>query len=347
MGTTPSHTVAIADRVIGAAEPTFVVAEIGPNHMGDLAQAFRLIDAAAQAGADAVKFQLYRPGDMTADVPSWRIHGGPWNDSTLWEIYTEGQTPVEWIPELFDAVRGRGMIPFASPFSRWAVDALEEVGCPVYKIASLELGELGLIAYASATGKPLIMSTGMATHDRICRAVEACATPVVLLHCVAGYPTPLPEVNLRTISDLRVRFGDPVGLSDHSCEPLVAELAVGLGARMIEAHLMLPGTKCLDATHSLTSQEFKDMVAGIRHAEVALGGSRFNLPSLPSERRTDTFARRGLYASALYAGHGLQPEDTVRLRAPEGWPADTPLPVGRELSRDVKQYDPIQPEDFR
>ena len=349
MDALPPGSVAIDGRPIGPPFPCFVVAEVSANHEGDLRNALALVDAAATAGADAVKFQLYRPEDLTADVPSWRIRGGPWDGSTLWELYTRAQTPVEWMPELFAAVRARGMIPFASVFAPWAVEALEKLDAPCYKIASLELGERTLIACVAATGKPLILSTGRATTATLEAALESCGpTPRILLHCVAAYPAPLHALHLRTLTHLRAFYGDPVGLSDHACQPVALTAAVALGARVWEAHLMLPRpNQALDAAHSLEPGDFKEMVGILRDTEAALGASRFAGAAITAEQATEGFVRRWVYASALYAGHVLVAADVVRLRAPEGWPTDEPLPLGRTLGRDVAAYDGIQLRDFR
>jgi len=326
------------------------------SHEGKLEHAHHLIDAAAEAGADAVKFQLYRPEDLTANRADWQIVGGAWDGTSLWELYTQAQTPAEWMPELFQHAREVKLIPFASAFAPWAVEALEAVECPAYKVASLEIGELDLIRCMAGTGKPIIISTGRATHKQILAAHIAATKnaedvapflnrDVALLHCLAAYPASVKSMNLRTLKKLR-EFGCVVGLSDHSRSPLVAELAVALGASILEVHLMLPtppSVNPLDKGHSLDPNEFKEMVLSVRMAELALGEAQLGVR--PGEEATDPFIRRLTYRTDLPAGHTLTVEDCKTLRAPVGLTVDA-APWGRILVRDVRSTDPVQAEDF-
>ena len=337
----------IGDRLVGPGEPTFVISEVSCNHEGSLAKALQLIDCAAGAGADAVKFQLYRSEDLVDPASRWEIEAGPWAGQTYGDLYRMAATPAEWFPELFAAARARGLIPFASAFAPWAVDVLEALDCAAYKVASLELGEVGLIACMAATGRPLVLSTGDAGAETIGTAIAACgATPHVLLHCVAAYPAPLDAMSLRRIPALAMQYGCPVGLSDHSREPLVAELAVALGACVVEAHLMLPRPNAaLDAGHSLEPQEFKDMVAGIRHAERAAAW-RPGAQAAAEKASVGAFRRRWCAAVDLAPGATLAPEDVRTYRAPVGLLASGPSPVGHPLLHGVHAGAPFTREDF-
>ena len=351
----------IADRLVGGGAPCFVVAELGPNHEGQLQHAHWLIEAAAEAHADAVKFQLYRPEDLTLDRPDWRAPA-PWDRHSLWDLYQRGQTPAEWLPELFGHARELGLVPFASAFAPWAVEALERLECPAYKVASLEIGELGLIRTMAETGKPVILSTGRATAEQIERALwvaaffgnaASCAQAapvaiehVALLHCLAAYPAKLEDMNLRAIPALRERFGVPVGLSDHSRAPLVAELSVALGAAILEVHLTLPKPPAedpLDFGHSLDPQEFKDMVEGVRQAERALGEARLGVRE--GERQLDGAIRRWVWGGDYSAGESREVCTVRSLRAPAGLPASEHVTPG-PLRRDVRAGDPVLLEDF-
>ena len=239
--TVGNSVIEIAGRPIGASLPPFVIAELSGNHNGEIERAFRLIDAAKQAGADAVKFQTYTADTITIDHdgPGFVIEGGLWDGRSLHDLYREAHTPWDWHRALFDHARERGIIAFSSPFDRTAVDLLESLDAPAYKIASFEIVDIPLIEFAAAAGKPLIISTGMASDAEISDAVEAVgrspAPGPVLLHCVSGYPTPAEEANLPRMARLGARHGPLVGLSDHTLGNAVAVAAAALGAVVIEA----------------------------------------------------------------------------------------------------------------
>jgi sialic acid synthase SpsE len=229
-------------RAIGEGHPPFVIAELSANHLGSLARARAIIDAAADAGCDAVKLQTFTPDAMTLDAhgAGFDIADGPWQGRSLWELYGEAHTPWAWHAELFAHGAARGLIVFSTPFDAAAVEALDRLGAPAFKIASFELVDLELIACAARTGKPLILSTGMAADAEIDEAVDTArrhgAGGVALLHCVSGYPTPIESTQLRRLDRLR-GFADVVGISDHSPGAVVAIAAVARGATMIEKHL--------------------------------------------------------------------------------------------------------------
>ncbi len=273
----------IGTRRVGPACPVYFIAEISANHHQHFDKAVEIIHAAKDAGADAVKLQTYTADTITiaCDREPFRIGGGTiWDGRNLYELYREAYTPWEWQPKLKNIANDLGMDCFSSAFDTTAVDFLEEMGVPAHKVASFELVHLPLIQKMAGTGKPLIMSTGMATAEEIDEAVRAARTAgaaeIALLKCTSAYPAQPDEMNLRTIPELTQRFGVPAGLSDHTMGVAVPVAAVALGACIIEKHLTLsrlePGP---DSAFSLEPQEFKAMVDAVRVAEKALGEVHF------------------------------------------------------------------------
>jgi pseudaminic acid synthase len=237
--------VTIGGRAIGAEQPPYVVAELSANHGGSIERALSVMEAAKEAGADAVKLQTYTADTMTIDHdgPDFRINGGLWDGRRLYELYEEAHTPWDWHAALFAKGRELGIPVFSTSFDGSAVDFLETLDPPAYKLASFELLDLPLVRRIAATRKPVIMSTGMGTPNEIAETVEtfraAGGRDLILLHCVSGYPTPPEQSNLRRIPELAKRFGCPVGLSDHTLGTEVAIASVALGARVIEKHFTL------------------------------------------------------------------------------------------------------------
>ena len=269
----------IGDRMIGIDHPTYIIAELSANHNQDFDQAVQLVHSAKEAGADAIKLQTYTPDTITIDCDNeyFRIGKGTlWEGKNLYRLYGEAYTPWEWQPKLKATANDLGMDLFSSPFDCTAVDFLEQMGVPAYKIASFELVDLPLIRRVAQTGKPMILSTGMATlaeiDEALCTAREAGATQIALLKCNSAYPAPPEEMNLRTIPHMAEAFGVPVGLSDHTLGIAVPVAAVALGACIVEKHFTLsrdvPGP---DSAFSLEPHEFKAMVEAVRVAEKALG----------------------------------------------------------------------------
>jgi pseudaminic acid synthase len=286
----------------------FIVAEISANHMGSLERALLLIDLAKNAGADAVKFQTYQPQTLAPD-PEYVIPSGPWAGSKARDLYCQAQTPRRWHQTLFAYARAVGIEPFSTPFSPDDVDFLEEFDCPRYKIASFELVDHELIRYAARTGKPLIMSTGMAEFEDI-KAAMWCAMnagccDLTILKCTSGYPAPVSEANLATLQDMAAAFRWDVGISDHTLGIAVPVAATALGASMIEKHLTLRRDEGgPDASFSLEPHEFAQMVSACRDAAEAIGEVRYG----PTESEQPQLALRGRTlksrSSAAAAEHG-------------------------------------------
>ncbi len=341
------NSIRIARREVGPGQPAYIVAEMSANHLGDLDRAKAILRAAKEAGADAVKLQTYTPDGMTLDCdkPFFRIEGTVWHGRTLHELYGEAQTPWEWHAPLQRIARDLGIQLFSTPFDARAVAFLQELDFPVLKIASFECVDIPLLRFAAATGKPLIVSTGMATLSEIAEAVsavrEAGGRELALLKCVSAYPAPAEAMNLRTIPDLAQRFGTVVGLSDHTLGVSVAVAAVTLGASIIEKHLTLARADGgPDGSFSLEPDEFRAMVEAIRTVEAALGEIRYGESDAEQESRA---LRRSLFAvkdvpagatlneenvRAIRPGHGLHPRhlaDVLGRRARVAIERGTPL----------------------
>lgn len=344
---TPSK-FAIAGRQIGAGHPPYVIAELSGNHNGDIARAFALMDAAKAAGADAVKLQTYTADTITIDHdgPGFVVEGGLWAGRKLHELYREAHTPWEWHPALFDYARKLQIHCFSSPFDSTAIDLLESLGAPAYKIASFEIIDLPLIARAARTGKPLIISTGMASPDEIAEAVatatEAGSTAIALLHCVSGYPTPAAEANLARIAVLKKRFPCPIGLSDHTLGHEVAIAAVALGADLVEKHFTLARADGgPDSAFSLEPAELKALCEGVRIAQSAIGRGEYGRAS--SEAGNVVF-RRSLYVVAdVRQGEAFTADNLRSIRPGHGLPPKhLPGLLGQRATCDIARGTPMR-----
>jgi pseudaminic acid synthase len=306
----------IDGRPIGLDHPPYVIAEMSANHNGRIENAMRLIRAAKDAGADAIKLQTYTPDTITLNVDNddFRIHGGLWDGRTLYDLYAEAYMPWEWQSELFAYARKTGITIFSSPFDETAIDLLESLDAPAYKIASFEAIDLPLIAYAAKTGKPLIISTGMASEqeirDAIATAYAAGCNQVAILRCVSGYPAPAADYNLRTIPDMISRFGCVAGLSDHTLDNSTAIASVALGAALIEKHFTFSRADGgPDGSFSLEPAELGDLCRSVRTAWDALGGVDYSVKA--SEQGSLKFRRSLYFVKALAAGDVIT-ADAVR-----------------------------------
>lgn len=339
--------ITIAGRRIGAGHEPFVICELSGNHNGSLDRALAMIDAAAATGCDAIKLQTYTADTLTLDCdgPGFRIEEGPWAGRTLHDLYAEAYTPYEWHGALFERARQRGVTIFSTPFDETAVDLLESLNAPAYKIASFEAVDLPLIARVSRCGKPMIISTGLASLEEMGEALATAqangAAGVALLHCVSAYPAPIEEANVRTVPDLAARFGVVTGLSDHTPGSAAAVAAVALGAAIIEKHFTLARADGgPDAAFSLEPAEFTALVADCKAAWRALGSATYD--ELGSERAAAGH-RRSLYVAAdVKAGEALTGEKIRSVRPGYGLaPKHLPEVLGRRAARDLKFGEPL------
>ncbi|MDE3742220.1 pseudaminic acid synthase [Maribacter polysaccharolyticus] len=307
----------IGNRQIGNNNPCFIIAELSANHNGDLNVAIETIRAAKRTGADAIKLQTYTPDTMTIDANNEHFKitvGTLWDGKTLYELYGEAYTPWEWHKRLFEVAEEEGLICFSSPFDITAVDFLEDLNVPAYKIASFEIQDIPLIEYAASKGKPIIISTGIAEEEDIQLAVDTCRSvgnnDIILLKCTSSYPAPLELANLNTIPDLKTRFQVEVGFSDHTYGSLAPTVATTLGAKVIEKHFILD--KSIggpDADFSLDVNEFTEMVNRVRDTEKLLGKVSYEISEKVKNNRK--FARSLFIVKDVKAGDVIS-EDNVR-----------------------------------
>lgn len=306
----------IQGRLIGPGQAPYVIAEMSANHNGQISTAFRLIDEAKRAGADAVKLQTYTPDTITlnSDAPDFCIKGGLWDGRTLYDLYREAHMPWDWHKPLFEHARQTGITIFSSPFDSTAVDLLEDLNAPAYKIASFEAIDLPLIRYVASTGKPMMISTGMADADEIQEAVDAAmgagCKQLALLYCVSGYPAPAADYKLRTLQDMAIRFGCVTGLSDHTLDNTIAIASVALGSCIIEKHFTLDRNGGgPDDSFSLEPDGMKQLCDSTLTAWQSLGEVDYGRQS--SEKANVQFRRSLYFVKDLKAGEVIT-EDAVR-----------------------------------
>jgi len=313
------NTITINNIKIGPGQPPYIVAELSANHLGDINRAREIIKQAKSSGANAVKLQTYTADTLTIDHdgPGFKIEGGLWQGRTLYDLYQKAHTPWEWHQELFDLGKELGITIFSSPFDNTAVEFLETLNCPAYKIASFEILDLELIKCAAQTGKPLIISTGLANEEEISDAVKTAkysgCSELILLHCISAYPTPPDEYNLLTMVDLHKKHNLVVGISDHTLGVAVAIAGVGLGASMVEKHITLWRDEGgPDAPFSLEPEELKILTQQCRTAWEALG--EINYKNKQSESGNIIF-RRSLYVvKDINAGEEFTRENIRSIR---------------------------------
>jgi len=338
----------IGDRKVGTGHPVYVIAEVSANHHQDFERAVEIVHTAKTAGADAVKLQTYTPDTMTiaSSRAEFRIEGTIWDGRNLYELYGEAYTPWEWQPRLKQVANDLGLDLFSTPFDATAVDFLEKMDVPAHKLASFELVDLPLIQKMARTGKPLIMSTGMATAEEIEEAVNtarrAGAAQIALLKCTSAYPARAEEMNLRTIPELSRRFGVPAGLSDHTMGVAVPVAAVAQGACILEKHITLsrsePGP---DSAFSLEPHEFKAMVDAVRVAEKALGEVHFGVSE--KEAGSRVFRRSLFVVKDIKRGDVFTAENVRSIRPAHGLHTRYLAEVlGRRAACDIECGTPLQ-----
>lgn len=337
----------INNRQIGDGHPVYIIAEMSANHGQGYDEAVKIIQAAKDAGADAIKLQTYTPDTITIDCDNeyFRIKGTIWEGRNLYDLYKEAYTPWEWQPKLKEIANDLGMDLFSTPFDNTAVDFLEKIEVPAYKIASFELVDIPLIQRVAKTGKPIIMSTGMATIGEIEEAVTAArgagCKELALLKCTSAYPAPPEEINLRTIPHMADAFGVPVGLSDHTLGIGVPVVAVTLGACIIEKHFTLsravPGP---DSAFSLEPHEFKEMVEAIRVAEKALG--QVNYAVTEKEAASRVFRRSLFVVKDMKAGDVFTADNVRSIRPGYGLPTKhLERIIQRRAAKGIKKGTPV------
>jgi len=338
----------IDGRKIGKDYPPYIIAEMSANHNGSLERALKIIKMAKEAGADAVKLQTYRADTMTLNVdhPRFRVQGdNPWDGDHLYDLYERAATPWDWHQELFDYAEKIGITVFSSPFDSDAIDLLESLHVPAYKIASFELVDHELIRRCAETGKPLIMSTGMATITEIAEAVEvaraAGVNNLALLKCTSAYPAPFDTINLKTMPNLSETFSVLSGLSDHSMGTAIPVAATALGATIIEKHVTLSRADGgVDSTFSLEPHELKQLVDDTRNAHSALGCITYVKSDL--ETSFKKYRRSLFFIKDLPAGHVLGEDDIAALRPGDGlMPKYKNAVLGRSLGTAVTRGMPV------
>ena len=333
----------INGRAIGPDHPPYIIAELSANHNGSLERALETIDAAQRCGADAIKLQTYSADTMTidCDAPDFMVKGGLWDGYKLYDLYKWAQTPFEWHKAMFDHAHKCGITVFSTPFDESAVDLLERLGTPAYKIASFEIADLPLIRYVARIGKPMIMSTGMASvaeiEEAVATARDAGCKDLALLHCISSYPAPVDQANLRQMPKLAERFNTMPGLSDHTLGTTASVTAVALGACLIEKHFTLNRTdKGPDSEFSLEPAELARLCVDACDAWLALGRSSFERQQ--AEVGSKVFRRSIYFVRDLPVGAVVGLDDIRRIRPGMGLaPKYFGDLVGRRLKVDVKR----------
>lgn len=337
----------IAGRRVSIDMPPYVIAELSANHNGDLTRAIRLIDEAKKCGADAVKLQTYTADTLTVDgdTEEFKIRQGLWKGKTLYQLYKDAQMPWDWHLPLFEHARKIDITIFSTPFDRTAVDLLEELNTPAYKIASFEITDLPLIEYVAKTKKPIIISTGLANVHQIEEAIGAARAggceQIALLHCVSGYPAPVEDYNLRTLSDMISRFGVVTGLSDHTLDSTTAIASIALGAAIIEKHFTL--SRAGGGPDDSFSAEPSDLLALCKSANAAwsaMGTIDYGLKS--SEEANLSFQRSLYFIKNMGAGELIRADCVKSIRPGRGLaPKFLDQIIGKRVRKDVKANTPV------
>jgi len=342
------YTLKIQDRIIGAGQPAYIIAEMSGNHAGSLENAIDIIHAAKEAGADCIKIQTYTADTLTIDCDNeyFHIDNGTWKGENLYQLYKKAYTPWDWQPVLYEEAKKVGIDFFSTPFDNSSVDFLEEMGVEFYKIASFELVDTPLLKYVASKNKPIIMSTGMSTLEEISEAVDAIRSTgnnqIALLRCASAYPAITDQMNLRTMIDMGERFGVPIGLSDHSLGSVGAVTAVSLGANIIEKHFCISREiENPDSSFSMEKEEFAQMVKDIRQAERALGTISYG----PSSQEKDNIKfRRSIFCvKDIKEGETITEENIRIIRPGYGMAPKYYYDVlGKKAKCDIKRGTPLK-----
>ena len=335
--------ITIDGRKIGSDYPPYIIAEMSANHNGDIENAYKILEMAKLCGASAIKMQTYRPDTITidSDGPEFMIKSGLWKGQTLYDLYESAYTPWEWHKPLFDYAQKLNITIFSSPFDNTAVDLLEDLNTPAYKIASFEAVDLSLIKYVAQTGKPIIISTGMADAEEIQEAIEAAreggCKELAILHCVSGYPAPAGDYNLKTLFDMQKKFGLVTGLSDHTIDNTTAIASIALGASIIEKHITLDRNGGgPDDSFSLEEEELSDLCAGAKTAWETLGKVDYGVKS--SEQENIKFRRSIYFVRDLSAGDVITSTDIKSIRPGYGLlPKYMERLIGSRVLVDIKR----------
>jgi N-acetylneuraminate synthase len=332
----------INNRIISNENEPYIIAELSANHNGSIERAYKIIDMAKVAGADAVKLQTYKAETITMDMrtPEFMIEGGLWGGQSLYELYDSAFMPWEWHKPLFDYAKKIGITIFSSPFDNTAVDLLEDLNTPAYKIASFEAVDLPLIKYVAQTGKPMIISTGMADVEEIQEAIEAAreggCKELAILHCVSGYPASAEDYNLKTLVDMQQKFGLVTGLSDHTIDNATAIASIALGASIIEKHVTLDRNGGgPDDSFSLESEGLKELCTASKIAWNALGRVDYGLKS--SEQGSVRFRRSLYFVKDIEKGEVITKEHIRSIRPGFGLPPKLEQKIiGGNVNKDIK-----------
>lgn len=332
---------------IGADHKPYIIAELSANHNGSIDKALKSIEVAASCGVDAIKIQSYSPDTMTIDCDKsdFKIIGGLWDGYKLYDLYKWAQTPFEWHKQLFEKAKSLGITLFSSPFDETAVDLLESLDAPAYKIASFELTDLPLIKYVAKTGKPMIMSTGMANLTEISEAIttarENGCKELVVLHCISAYPSPIEQSNLATIADISKQFDVISGLSDHTLGTVASVTSIALGASLIEKHFTLDrNDNGPDSEFSLEPDEFKRLVEETKAAHQAIGYASYERK--PVEKENLVFRRSLYFVTDIKKGDIISEKHVRRIRPGYGLkPKYYSQIIGRKVSQDIARGTPV------
>ena len=342
----------INNRTIGPDYPPFIIAELSGNHNGSLERALKTIDQAKLCGADAIKIQTYTADTMTidCDLPDFQIKGGLWDGFKLYDLYKWAETPYEWHEDLFNHAKKIGITIFSTPFDESAVDLLENLNTPAYKISSFEMIDLPLIRYVAKTGKPIIISTGMASEGEINEALlaarEAGCEQLALLHCISSYPTPIDQANIRQIQNLAKRFNVISGLSDHTLGTTASIAAVAQGANLIEKHFTLNRNDIgPDSEFSLEPDDLKKLCIEAKDAWLSLGRCEFKRQI--AEKGSKVFRRSLYFIQDLPKGHVISFDNVRRIRPGFGLPPKYFEKIlGKALKKSVSKGQPVSFDDF-